>query len=290
MTGMAARIQDTKHHKLFQPEAAAIAETAKPDWAPTKCIPNGHAAAGDHGHGRAAFEKSILPDSLTIHENITARVHYDGSGATYRNTVGMYVYDDKGNITSTKILFADASYKGLVGGSTDFNLSLKHGDHIGFFIAPNAAVQGDTAALIKQGGNFHMVYAANGAPANALAGQPMQLAYQAPNGTWSNVHTQFWTELYTTNTSSNADGFQHAKVSTDAKTGQMHVMFEDMQGGGNKDFRDGNFTIDIGSNNVKHLTNPFVSQDSDGHHGHGFDPLAHMSTQHHHQEHWNMFS
>jgi hypothetical protein len=195
----------------------------------------------------------IAPDAITIHDSVSAHVHFDGSQAYYHNTVGMYVYDAQGNVTSTQILFADASYRGLVGSPGDFNIKLREGEHIGFFVAPNAAEQGNTLALMQAGGTFHMVNAMNGAPANVNAGQPMQLAYHATDGSWSNVHTQFWTALFTTNTADNIDGLQHSHVSVDTQTGQMHVAFEDMMGGGTLDFADASFTIDLGRDNAKYL-------------------------------------
>lgn len=204
-------------------------------------------------NSNATATTSIAPESLTIHDSVTASVHFDGSSADYHNAVGMYVYDNAGTVTSTQILYGDASYRGLAGGAADLKLSLKEGQHIGFFVAPNAAVQGDVVHLMQAGGTFHLVMAANGAAANVNAGQPMQLAYQAANGDWSNVHTQFWTSIFTTNTRDNVDGLQHAKMTTDAATGQVHVTFEDMMGGGNLDFKDASFTLTIGRENVRAL-------------------------------------
>jgi serralysin len=189
-------------------------------------------------------------------------VHFDGSGAGFHNTIGMYVYDDAGNITSTKILFADVSAGGVKGGPTDLDVPLKAGQHIGFFVAPNAAGQTDMQALLKDGGSFHLVNTSNGAPANVNSGEPMQLAFESANHQWSVVHTQYWTDLFTTHTIDNKDGFQHAQVTTDTATGEMHVAFEDLMGGGDKNFFDANFTVTIGTANAA-----LMAHESSGKHG-----------------------
>jgi Ca2+-binding RTX toxin-like protein len=195
----------------------------------------------------------VALDKMTIQQSVSARVHFDGSDAGFHNTVGMYTYDDAGNITSTKILFGDVSGTGVTGGPSAFDLALKAGQHIGFFVAPNAAGQSDIQGMLKDGGSFHLVNTSDGAPANVNSGQPMQLAFQSSSGQWSNVHTQYWTDLFTTNTKSNVDGVQHANVTTDPVTGQLHVAFEDMKGGGDHTFLDANFTIDIGTTNAVNM-------------------------------------
>ena len=215
---------------------------------------NDKIVAGNFGDtlvgGDAKVGANVDMTKMKITEAVNAHVHFDGSGAGYHNTVGMYTYDDKGNITATKLLFNDVSAQGVKGGPSAFDMALKAGQHIGFFVAPNAAGQSDIQKLVAEGGTFHLVNTKDGAPANVKSGEPMQIAYETKDHQWSVVHTQYWTDIYTTNTKSNADGFQHAKVTTDPVTGQLHVAFEDLQGGGDKNFFDANFTVDIGTNNT----------------------------------------
>ncbi len=213
---------------------------------------------GDAG-GR---EQAVALDKIKISTDVQAHVHFDGSGAGFHNTVGMYTYDNTGKITSTQILFADVSSGGVQGGATDFSTALKAGQHIGFFVAPNAAEKSDIQGMLKDGGSFHLVNTADGAPANVLDGKPMQLAFHSSNDQWTNVHTQYWTDLFTTNTKDNVDGFQHAKVTTDPTTGQLHVAFEDLLGGGDHNFHDANFTVDIGTVNAV-----MMAHDTKGSHG-----------------------
>ena len=196
---------------------------------------------------------TLDPASLSIGQDVKAHVQFDHSGAGFNNGVGMYTYDSKGNITSTQMMFGDVSANGVAGGPSALDLALKAGDHIGFFVAPNADAGGALQDMIKQGGSFHLVNTTDGQTANVNSGIPMQIAYEAPNGEWSNVKTQYGTSIFTTNTKDNVDGFQHAQVTTDPVTGQIHVSFEDLLNGGDKNFGDANFTVDIGRRNADKL-------------------------------------
>ena len=188
---------------------------------------------------------------MSIHQDVTAHVAFDGSGAGYHNSVGMYTYDANGKITGVQMLFSNVSGAGVQNGPSAFDLKLHAGEHFGFFVAPNAYNQGDNAKLFdSKDGHFVMLDATNGGDANVNAGHDMQLAYVANNGSETVLHTQYWTSLFTTNTNDNADGFQHSHVTVDPLTGIMSVAFEDLMGGGDKNFHDANFTIDIGKTNA----------------------------------------
>ncbi len=214
---------------------------------------NDHIVAGNNGDllvGGNVSNGAVSLDKMAIHKDVQANVHFDTSGAGYHNTVGMYTYDSTGKITSTKIFFGDVSGQGVNGAAADLGVSLKAGEHFGFFIAPNAAGESDMAAMLRDGGSFHLVDVNDGQTANVLSGHQMQLAFQSKTGEWSNVHTANGTSVFTTHTQDNGDGFQHGNVTVDTKTGQLHVAFEDLWGGGDKNFLDANFTVDIGRTNA----------------------------------------
>jgi Ca2+-binding RTX toxin-like protein len=192
----------------------------------------------------------VAPDKIAMTQDVTAHLHFDGSLSNFHNAVGMYVYDDTGHVVTTKMLLGDIS-SGGVNGPTDLDITLKAGEHVGFFVAPNAGAQGAMQDLMVPGGNFYLANVSNGAAANVFSGEPMQLAYQAPSGQWSTVHTQYWTSIFSTNTNDNQDGLQHAQVTVDPANGQMHVSFDDVLGGGDQSFGGVNFTVDIGTANAK---------------------------------------
>ncbi len=214
---------------------------------------NDRLVAGDNGDvliGGGSKSGAVDLTKMSMHHDVQAKVHFDTSDAAFHNSVGMYTYDDTGKITSTQMLFGDLSAQGTNGGAPDLSVGLKAGQHIGFFIAPDAAHASDMQAMLKDGGSFHLVNVSDGQTANVNSGQPMQLAFQSTSGQWSNVHTANWTSVFTTNINDNSDGFQHAKVTVDPATGQMHVAFEDQLGGGDKNWLDANFTLDIGKGNA----------------------------------------
>ena len=151
--------------------------------------------AGDTLIGDGSAGGAVNMAKMTITEAVTAKVQFDGSGAGYHNTVGMYTYDNAGNITSTKLLFNDVSAGGVAGGPAAFEMALQAGQHIGFFVAPNAAGQTDIKSLAADGVTFHLVNTANGAPANVKSGEPMQIAYETQDHQWGVVHTQYWTDI-----------------------------------------------------------------------------------------------
>ena len=186
---------------------------------------------------------------MSIHQDVTAHVAFDGSGAGYHNAVGMYTYDDKGNITSTKILFSDISGAG-VSGASNLDFALKAGEHFGFFVVPNGDSNGQIQNMISQGGTFHLVDETNGQTANVNSGHGLQLAFESTDGQWSTVQTANGTAIYSTNTATNDDGFQHSHVTVDPTTGVMSVAFEDLWAGGDQNFHDANFTVDIGTTNA----------------------------------------
>ncbi len=221
---------------------------------------NDHITAGNNGDilvGGDIKSGAVDTTKMSIHQDVTAHVAFDGSGAGYNNAVGMYTYDDKGNITSTKILFNDVSGAGVQGGAASFDMSMKAGEHFGFFVVPNGDANGQIQDLANGGASFHLVDETNGQTANVNGGHGLQLAYQTADGQWGVVQTAQGTAVYTTNTSLNDDGFDHGHVTVDPTTGVMSVAFEDLWGGGDQNFHDANFTINIGQTNA--ILMPHVS-------------------------------
>lgn len=59
-----------------------------------------------YGNGKPAF---VDMSKLKIVESRTATVTFMNEGAGYRNSLGVYEYDDAGDISNVQILFANAS-------------------------------------------------------------------------------------------------------------------------------------------------------------------------------------
>ena len=202
-------------------------------------------------------------NKMTINEDVTAHVTFDGSGAGYHNAVGMYTYDNAGKITGVQMVYTDVSGAGVAGGPANPDIAMKAGDRFGFFVAANAHNQGDNAAMFSDAtGSFKMVDAVDGSGANVNAGHEMKLVFVAADGTMTDIKTQYGTSLFTTNTSDNGDGYQHSQVTVDPLTGKMSVKFEDLWNGGDQNFYDANFSMNIGATNAVQLAHEFAT----GHH------------------------
>ena len=197
---------------------------------------------------------------MTINEDVTAHISYDGSGAGYHNAVGMYTYDSAGKITGVQMIYTDVSGAGVAGGPENPDVAMKAGDRFGFFVAANAHNQGANAALFSDAtGSFKMVDATDGSDANVNAGHEMKLVFVAADGSMTDIKTQYGTSLFTTNTSDNGDGYKHSQVTVDPLTGKMSVKFEDLWNGGDQNFHDANFSIDIGATNAVQLAHEFTA-------------------------------
>jgi serralysin len=196
---------------------------------------------------------------LKVVDDVTAHVTFDGSGAGYHNAVGVYTYDAEGNITGTKLIYADISGAG-VQGLANVDFGLKAGEHFGFFIAANAQSQAGNAALLNNAATtYKLVDATSGAPANVNAGQEFKLVAVAADGSMTDIKTEQGTSIFTTHTSANGDGFRHAQTVVDPLNGTLSVKFEDLWNGGDQNFFDGNFTVNIGTTNAVQLAHEGAS-------------------------------
>jgi Ca2+-binding RTX toxin-like protein len=195
---------------------------------------------------------------LKIVDDVTAHVTFDGSGAGYRNAIGVYTYDASGTITGTKLIYADVSGAGAQGlANVDFGL--KAGENFGFFLAANAQGQAGNAALLNNAATtYKLVDATSGGTANVNAGHEFKLVAVAADGTTTDIKTANGTSIFTTHTSANGDGYRHAQTVVDPVNGKLSVKFEDLWNGGDQNFFDGNFTVNIGVTNAVQLAHEGV--------------------------------
>lgn len=212
-------------------------------------------------------------NSLKISENVTAKITFDGESAGYKNTLGMYKIGADGTISDVKIVFANSSQKGsggdLVGGVSSKDFELKAGEKIGFFVVPNAYDQsyngGKTPAstyLNDPNATWKLVdmdstKGGKGGVDGNVEKYHTQLVYVGADGKEVVIKSQYGNEVFHgTNKSGwlNADGYNHTNNATDALDGKIKIGFEDLWSGGDKDFDDVSFTLDIGVDNVSKLT------------------------------------
>ena len=153
----------------------------------------------------------------------------DMGHAGYNNVVGVYEIDASGNIVDARILFDNANAnKTAVAGITD----VEAGHKLGFFIVQNAA---SWAGTLAQSDVLSFING-SGASGNVSDGSALSLAV---NGVAVDemVFHSFAADM-------NSDGVQHALSGVDVGGEAITVGFEDLTGGGDRDYEDVVFRVE----------------------------------------------
>lgn len=191
-------------------------------------------------------------DRLVIEQDYKGAITFDGETAGYLNTLGWYKVHD-GKIVDVQVLWANASLKGSGGDMSigdSKQLDLHAGDQIGFFIVSNGAGQNDFA---KFTGGHYEFRDAEGHAATLKSVNP-QLWFVPDNGNAVLVRgDEYHTAAYAETLPLNNDGILHTMGKVNEATGQVHIGFEDLKGGGDRDYDDSVFTVNIGTANVQVL-------------------------------------
>ncbi len=210
--------------------------------------------------------------AVTITEDYQGQVIFEGESAGYRNSLGSYKVDANGNIYDVQFHFTNASLQGsggdLVGGLSSSSLDLNAGDQVGFFIVANgysynSAYNGmdfDTGSLAFRN--------ADGSQASLQSSNP-SLWYVSASGDEQqlNYHTYHTAAgLENDDYGLNPDGIAHTVGLLHPDSGLLTLGFEDLYNGGDLDFDDSVFTIDIGQSNAQVLdpNAPAASGGGDG--------------------------
>lgn len=191
-------------------------------------------------------------DRLVVDQDYKGAVTFNGETAGYLNTLGWYKVVD-GKIAEVQVLWANASLKGS-GGSLSAGdskaLDLRAGDQIGFFIVSNGASQNDFSKMTN--GRFEL-RDADGKVATLTSVNP-KLWFVGSDGKSVQVKGDpYHSAAYDKTLPLNNDGILHTVGTVDAAKGVVVIGFEDLKGGGDRDFDDSVITIDIGQANVKVL-------------------------------------
>ncbi len=206
-------------------------------------------------------------DKFRIAEDVRGEVTFLGESAGYNNALGMYKIADDGTIYDVQIVFANASLKGsggsLVAGESSVGVSLNAGDQVGFFIVPNGYSQRGMAELLSDtDGGFRFVDL-EGEPGNVNGGAELKLVHESEDGVETVVRSQYGDSIYHSyggaESGLNGDGFNHVTAEVDTASGSVKIGFEDLKGGGDKDFDDSVFTFNIGKTNAALLPKESVS-------------------------------
>ena len=166
---------------------------------------------------------AIDPQTLRLTQDSDVRVYFVGEGAGYHNTL---TYSTTGGISQSTLIFPDASSSSSYFYETDTQESLSRRS------TSTPVMAGDFVDLgtLSGGADLDFMLIANGA-----------------NG---------GTDVWSTDSGYNADGIQHAVAFAVEDSPYLLIGFEDLYGGGDLDYNDLMFAVDIGMANVDFLANP----------------------------------
>ncbi|MHA2709156.1 tandem-95 repeat protein [Vibrio owensii] len=189
-------------------------------------------------------------NGITSFNDTEITVTFEGETAGYQNTAGYYKVDEDGNITGVEVVYENASQVGgggdLIPGQDQFSFQISEGESFNLFLIPNGHNFNDFASM--QDGQYEF-RAADGSPANMDTVDP-QLVFVGADGSEIVIQSQFGDAVFHGGTSSelNQDGIEHTRTTVN-EDGELVYGFEDLYGGGDADYSDFNFTIDVGEVN-----------------------------------------
>ncbi|MDA0145489.1 tandem-95 repeat protein, partial [Vibrio sp. RW] len=203
-------------------------------------------------------------NGITSYNDTEVTVTFEGETAGYQNAAGYYKVDEDGNITGVEVVYENASQVGgggdLIPGQDQFSFQVEEGESFNLFLIPNGHQHNDFDAM--QGGQYEF-RAADGSPANMDTVDP-QLIFIAADGTETVVQGENGDAIFHGGSSSqlNQDGLEHTRTTVN-EDGELVYGFEDLYGGGDADYADFNFTIDVGEVNSQ-IYSGEVTVGSDG--------------------------
>ncbi len=204
-------------------------------------------------------------DKLVMTEDYKGSVTFLSESAGYRNTLGMYKIDAKGNIYGVQVLFANASLKGsggdLEGGKSKAEFAVKAGEKIAFFVVPDAFSSKTNAEMLSSGKGSFELRDAKGQPGTVNGGE-LALTYVL-DGKATAITSAHGTSTYHSfmgdTRGVNGDGLDHVHGEVNKAEGNLKIGFEDLWNGGDRDFDDSVFVVNIGVNNANGLKKPSVA-------------------------------
>lgn len=207
---------------------------------------------GDSGRGGV-----VDMTRFRVAEDAKGTVTFEGESAGYMNAFGVYKIAADGSIYDVDIIWANASLKDsggdLVGGKSTESLSVKAGERLGFFVVPDGYNQKNMSKLLADAAASWKFVDAKGNPGNINAGGELTLVHVSPKGKETDIKSAYGTSVFHSvddgSLGLNGDGLGHAVGKVDTATGRISIGFEDLKGGGDKDFDDSVVTVNLGTTN-----------------------------------------
>jgi hypothetical protein len=205
-------------------------------FATTAAIPalaEGQAVAADVVNG-------VDMADLTLAADNPVSVVFQSEGAGQQNSLGYYTIGANGEIADVQFVWENASMGngGLQAGDS-VPLDVGAGDTFGFFLIADGAGLNDFSQL--QDGSFEF-RDANGNPATVATANPGLFFVSSDGETEIAVQGAVF---HTASPTLNADGIEHAVSGLGNSPSQLVIGFEDLSGGGDRDYEDLVIAVEI---------------------------------------------
>lgn len=214
----------------------------------------GGGAGNDTMFGASSMGGAVDMSSFRIGQDVSARVTFQGESAGYQNVLGYYKIAADGTIGDVQILFANASLQGsggnLVAGQSGVDIDLEAGETLGFFVVPNGYAQRGMANLLNNSGTSYSFVDANGNPGNVNNAGELTLVATDSHGRETDVRSAYGTSVFHSIAGLNGDGLDHVTANVDTAAGTVTIGFEDLWNGGDRDYDDSVFVVELGQVNA----------------------------------------
>jgi serralysin len=188
--------------------------------------------------------------SVEITGDHPVSVVFEGETAGYRNTFGYYKVAENGTINNVEFIWPNASLQGsggdLIQGQSREYLDVQEGDKIAFFIVSNGYSKNNGYSALDLENGTLQFQNSDGSVATLNSDGP-RLYHIAPDGTKTLIqYDPYHTAAYGNTVALNPDNILHTTGVLKTDAGTITLGFEDLYNGGDRDFDDSVFTVDIG--------------------------------------------
>lgn len=226
------------------------AELVDQDLSETLSVTVGGAPEGSVIHYDGSTIINDQTNGLTSYADTNITVTFEGEDAGFQNSAGYYIVEEDGSISGVELIYDNASQQGsggnLIPGSSSFSFGIEEGQSFNLFVVPNGFNHNNFNSM--QNGQF--VFRDEDGSQSTMSSVDPQLIFINEDGIETLVRSQNGDTVYHggNSTNLNQDGVEHTRTTMNEQ-GELVYGIEDLYGGGDRDYDDFTFTIDLGEVN-----------------------------------------